>query len=313
MMERFEKRLIIVLAAAVSLVAHLWALHAFSLSEPVNNQYEPKIIELVNLPAPKPVEIKKPEPEKKLTGQVVDLGPEDPEDTTPPPENARYLSERNMRTDRETVKISRARTGSPGRRSSAGRDKQQSAGKPGKAGGEEAGTGGRERAERGLVGGDAGEPVRIASNFPPGISREDLKISISDLEYVLGADDGSIDYVPTAARGEVTSLNAQRFTYASYFNRMKKVIVFYWHPAPVARALHLEIGVYRSELELIINSDGTLESVEVIRSSGYPGLDAAAIKGIRKAAPFFKVPPGLLDSDGKFFSRWGFHFHVAPQ
>jgi TonB family protein len=303
MMERHEKKLIIILAVAVSFGVHLWALHAFSLSEPSKSRYEPRIIELVSLPEKTIEEIKEPE---KLEGQVVDLGPEDPDDRTPPPETARYFSERNMRTEKETVKISRARTGSPGIRAISGLGVKKSEEKTGSIKGKEirAGGGKGEEPGRNLKKGSAGSPVKIAKNDPKGISAEDLMISLSDLEHVLGADDGSIDHLPGVTKGEITVLNARAFTYASLLNRMKKIVYFYWEGDKLINRIgYVKIS---TTLWIVLDADGSLVSVDVINPSGYPIWDATAIKAIRKASPFYNIPPALLDENGHFGSKWEF-------
>ncbi len=47
-------------------------------------------------------------------------------------------------------------------------------------------------------------------------------------------------------------------------------------------------------LSVLINSDGSVEKVEVLKPSGYPILDQAALQTIRLAAPFDAFPPEIL-------------------
>ncbi|ODC04727.1 hypothetical protein BFW38_15510 [Terasakiispira papahanaumokuakeensis] len=46
-------------------------------------------------------------------------------------------------------------------------------------------------------------------------------------------------------------------------------------------------------LSVVLNLDGTLKQVQVVRSSGYPLLDEAAVRIVRLAAPF-PAPPSVL-------------------
>lgn len=46
-------------------------------------------------------------------------------------------------------------------------------------------------------------------------------------------------------------------------------------------------------LSVVLNLDGTLKQVQVVRSSGYPLLDDAAVRIVRLAAPF-PAPPSVL-------------------
>ena len=43
-------------------------------------------------------------------------------------------------------------------------------------------------------------------------------------------------------------------------------------------------------VRFIIKKDGTLEEIILIRGSGYPMLDDAALSAIRLAAPFYSFP-----------------------
>ncbi|MDX1653781.1 MAG: TonB family protein [Candidatus Competibacteraceae bacterium] len=46
-------------------------------------------------------------------------------------------------------------------------------------------------------------------------------------------------------------------------------------------------------LAVVVRADGTLQSVRVHRSSGYPALDEAAVRIVRLAAPYAPFPPEL--------------------
>jgi len=298
-MGKSENRWIRPVVVALSAGVHLFALHAFSFPEASAGPESPEIIELVTLPEDLKLEIK--ELEKLLKGQVVDLGPEDPNDRTPPPEDSSFLSERNMRTKRETVNPSRGRTGSPGARQA----KKEESSKSNKLKGAISPSdnkGGSEtwhRKGRGL-------PLEVAKADPEALTREDLMLSMADLQYALAGDNGSIDYVPSAVRGEFTSLNARKFAYAAFYNQIKKIIRFYWEPDRAISQIGWTGVTLETRLRVVVNADGTLDSVEPIKSSGYPMLDAVAIRAVRKAAPFYNVPPGLLNEAGQLDDVWAF-------
>jgi TonB family protein len=139
-----------------------------------------------------------------------------------------------------------------------------------------------------------------------GPTRDQLKVTLSDLNKSMEADDGSIDYLPHVPRGDITVLNAKKFTYAAFFNRMKKVIRFHWDPLPALQAIGNPTSKISASFWIVLNGDGSLAGIDVLDSSGYPLWDAAAIKAVRKAAPFYNVPQALLDEEGKFGSRWTF-------
>jgi len=62
------------------------------------------------------------------------------------------------------------------------------------------------------------------------------------------------------------------------------------------------------QLSVSIRADGSVESIEVSRSSGKPILDAAAMRIVRLAAPFSPLPPSITkDTDILTITRtWSF-------
>ena len=55
-----------------------------------------------------------------------------------------------------------------------------------------------------------------------------------------------------------------------------------------------ELGLYGTlSLHVAVRSDGTLEGIRVVRSSGHEVLDQAAVRIVELAAPFAPFPPGI--------------------
>lgn len=53
-------------------------------------------------------------------------------------------------------------------------------------------------------------------------------------------------------------------------------------------------GVYGSvRLNVSIRADGSVESINVDRSSGYEALDRAAVRIVERAGPFAPLPPEI--------------------
>ncbi len=303
----------LIAGVALSLAVHLWGLNGVSLPGPGKSPDEPRVIELVDLSK----EIKPPEiievklPNEKLKGQVIDLGPDDPNDKTPPPADAKYLSERNMRTKRETVKRSKARTGSPGRKT-IGKSKRDTTKKKPSKKKSSASSPKKDQRDHGAKkphkkSKTFSKPIEIAKRDPGGPSKEDFAITMADLDQSIDADDGSIDYLPHVFKGEFTSLNARRFSYASFYNRIKKIIRFYWAPQRTLEQTKWNGNTLETRLRMVIEADGSLSHLEVVASCGFPIIDSLAIKAIRKATPFYNVPQGLLDEHGQLDEVWAFY------
>jgi protein TonB len=94
----------------------------------------------------------------------------------------------------------------------------------------------------------------------------------------------------------LTALNAPEIQYISYFASIKRKIELVWqYPYEAAVA-----GIQGElTLDFVIARNGTVISIEPVRTSGSKILDDEAIRSIRKAAPFDPIPaqykiPSLL-------------------
>ncbi len=303
-----EKLIIRTAAIVLSVLLNLLVLHFLPVYKADAKMEDSTIIELVNLSKPDPIPLDKPPELMPRNGQIVDLGPDDPNDETKPPDNTKFLSERNARTEKETVKPSQGRTGSPGASSDRHSNKRN-----------------RSPEQRSKIKSDSpeqdekpirpkrtknkkfAEPVIIAKADKETVEKKDLMVSMADINRAMEGDDGSIDYLPHVPKGSLTSLNSMRFAYASFYNRMKRAIRFYWRPEPVLDKINWRGARLETKLMVVLEADGKLGSVDVIDSCGFPIVDAAAIQAVRKAAPFFNVPQPLLDENNQLRDVWSFH------
>lgn len=87
-------------------------------------------------------------------------------------------------------------------------------------------------------------------------------------------------------RGHFT-FNVSNMKYRSYMQRLKASIEGAWtYPKSAARR-----GIYGDlYISFTILKNGRLGSVRVIRTSGHKSLDDAALKALRRAAPFWPLP-----------------------
>ncbi|OGP61037.1 MAG: hypothetical protein A2V67_03570 [Deltaproteobacteria bacterium RBG_13_61_14] len=226
---------------------------------------EEKVIELVPF---KPLE--EPFP---VHGQVVETPDLPAADQAP--ENARFLAERNLRVDRETLGRVADRAG---RRS-------------------------------GAMTPPVPPPLPPAETQEPGLrlAAKELYPSFRDLWQMVPDAGGRIDHVEGVAQGEVTALNTQEFRYAAFYNRLKQAVRAYWDPQPAV----LRSGMPRHNLDtylrFVTDADGKLLLVEVIHSCGYPAVDQAAVRAMEQATPLYGVPKGLLNEKGELDEVFGFH------
>jgi protein TonB len=86
------------------------------------------------------------------------------------------------------------------------------------------------------------------------------------------------------------SLNTRDPIYVSYFNKIKHSIELQWEYPEVA----LRYGLQgRLSLEFAIASNGQLERLRILRSSGSQVLDDEALRAIKAASPFPPIPPWI--------------------
>lgn len=83
------------------------------------------------------------------------------------------------------------------------------------------------------------------------------------------------------------TFDAKEFKYYGYMQRLKEKIEGIWqYPSDAAKR-----GIYGDlYISFTIKKNGTLGSVELVRTSGYKDLDDAAIKALKEAAPFWPLP-----------------------
>src|SRR5262249_13764452 len=60
-------------------------------------------------------------------------------------------------------------------------------------------------------------------------------------------------------------------------------------------------------LELVLNGDGTIDNVKVIRSSGLTEYDVAALDVAYSAGPYPDPPRAIRSTNGKIYIHWDFH------
>ncbi len=118
-------------------------------------------------------------------------------------------------------------------------------------------------------------------------SVEDLMPNSTDvarLDQPLGTSSDGIK------KEETVSLNTQEFKYYAYFSNIKKQIEMAWnYPSEAQR----NSWGGRLNVVFVIEENGSVSSVKLIKSSGYEILDDAAINAIKFASPFNPIPESL--------------------
>ncbi len=150
-----------------------------------------------------------------------------------------------------------------------------------------------------------------------GNPRPNLTVSDEVLERALGG--GSVDHLDGVADGDETALNAKRWVYASFFNRMKRQVAQNWEPAQVWRRHDPTGSVYGfksriTHVRVTLDRSGALSKIVVTRPSGVAVLDDEATRAFQAAQPFPNPPAGLVATDNQISFDFSFHFEIgAPR
>lgn len=123
---------------------------------------------------------------------------------------------------------------------------------------------------------------------------------------------GAIEnYLPKVRPGNQTALNTAASPFAAYLAGVHRQIhehfaMQFLSGLPLAGSPLSDPSLVTT-LEIVINGDGTLETVGVARSSGFLPFDYGAFSSVTKAAPFPPPPSKILSGDGRVYFHWAFY------
>ncbi len=121
------------------------------------------------------------------------------------------------------------------------------------------------------------------------------------------------NFVPEVQPGNTTELSTRAAPFAAYIARMHRSIHKLWGFDQLEAwdeltgSSPLNDSKLATTLEAVINRDGTIDKVTIVRTSGYLGFDAAAIDVLYTAGPFPDPPREIRSPDGKIYVHWTFH------
>jgi hypothetical protein len=119
------------------------------------------------------------------------------------------------------------------------------------------------------------------------------------------------NYVPGVRPGATTALNAAASPFATYIAAVHRRI----HQEFADRFLRsLPIGgspyqdpTLMTKLEIVLNRDGSVHRVGIVRSSGLLPFDFGAFNSVLRGQPYPPAPSSILSGDGRVYFHWGFY------
>lgn len=114
--------------------------------------------------------------------------------------------------------------------------------------------------------------------------------------------------------GDRLALNTIEIKYADYLNRIRRLVNFYWEQNLDNRPASTPLvkPSYTTVVDVVLDGNGALESIEVRDSSGSAFLDKAVVDAFRIAGPFPNPPSALIAADGRvYLPDFGFTVEVG--
>jgi hypothetical protein len=290
--------------------------------------------------APPPaVPVPPPPPPTKPTGQVVDLGKSTPEDDkAEPPPDAKFLSERNTRVEKETraklmgrfertlptptvavkpggqagkaEQFKPGRQGAPGEKGEAAPDRRVAMAQPPQP-----------EPKGDLPGGERPVPQQAPPPAPaPGgggeggerlVGKLDPRLATSPETLARIAGGPAIEYLGDLEEGTGTFLNSRQWKYTTYFTGTVRPALYANWKAEEAYLRRDPDGTsfparkWITLVDVVLDDRGYLKSTRVVRPSGLDFLDRVAVDSLRDGSPFLNPPVGLVEN-GEIRFRQGF-------
>ena len=292
-------------------------------------------------------QLKKEEESTKAPGQVVDLARPHEEKR---PDNARFAAEYDSSVEHETRKYGKfdpnelQRSRGDSDRSRAAVPEQASS--PGSAGALAMRTPPRRRANALSTPGDPErDPGESGERFPgpsdldglfapPGgggprrfqpLARESgsllspgqgvASLIPSEEEVARAVGSGTQDYLRDVDEGGETALNAKRWKFATFFNRVKEQVQNHWRAGQEYQRRDPTGAIYGAQdrftlVHVQLHSDGSLAKASVAQTCGVDFLDDTAIEAFKQAQPF-PNPPHQLVRAGVIDFDFGFYVEIS--
>jgi hypothetical protein len=240
-------------------------------------------------------------------GQVI-RAPDTPDNR--PPDEARFLSERDNRVEEERASSIRI----PGVSKAAPSPEIKGSAESGQA------APGGMRVEEPVVGPPPPPDLKktetgtLDDTKPGDPAVADINLSPNQAVMASALAGTGLDHLEGVIEGDNTQVNTKGWEFASFFNRVKQQVERYWHPDKEyqKRDPYATVYGYRDRetvLLVVLRGDGSLKKAYVMEQSGVPFLDDEAREAVEQGAPFPNVPDGLKDQDDGLV-KFTFHFLV---
>jgi hypothetical protein len=142
-------------------------------------------------------------------------------------------------------------------------------------------------------------------------------LELSPEQFARAVGSGTQDHLADIDEGSETALNAKRWVYAGFFNRIKDRVRDHWKPAEEYQRRDPTGKIYGAEdrytlLQVSLKADGSLSNVSITHTCGLDFLDDTAVTAFKEAQPFINPPRKLVEAGhGTVIFGFGFFFEVS--
>ncbi len=121
------------------------------------------------------------------------------------------------------------------------------------------------------------------------------------------------NFTPEVRPGNQTALKTRAAPFAVYIARMHRGIHKRWgynfleglSDKSASNPMN-DMSLW-TMLEIVVNPDGTIDKMTIVRNSGLLTFDVAALSVVDEAAPYERTPKKIRSPDGKVYMHWSFH------
>lgn len=129
------------------------------------------------------------------------------------------------------------------------------------------------------------------------------------------------EFIPGIRGGSMTVLNTDQFTYYTFYARLREQLYPRWvnllrnyiNSLSNDELARLSSTERYTQVEVVLDHDGTYLKGFIHHSSGDNGLDMAGIDAFQSAGSFPNPPKGLVEDDGFVHIHFGFVVLLQPR
>lgn len=120
------------------------------------------------------------------------------------------------------------------------------------------------------------------------------------------------NFIPEVQPGNQTALNARAAPFAAFIANMHRSIHPLWGWGFLEDLESkgprdpLNNPALETKVEIVLNADGTIDNVKVIRTSGLSMFDVAAVDVVYSGGPYPEPPREIRSKNGKIYLHWSF-------